>query len=334
MERHRGGRRLAERNARVVRVGSPLFDYVTGVAGCCVQRITRPRSRTGEKIARRSFCLAHIVDVATPVADSSYVTRAVARPTSRPLSPSPTPSPSKITATMLLLQLNPSPTLRPLYQLLSSLYLTSSARARPLLVFSFSFFLAPILHIYPFRSLLHHPRLHPHLYFLLSSFPCFSIIVLLFAFFSVFSIIFLYYYHVYPHHCHYYYYYSSLSCSSFFNLLISLFYSCLLAPSASLRPPASSSSFPAPRMKYFPGAHAFLPLPLSFSLGSPRAFIIPRVLLLLSFPRVSSSPLALSLSPWVDLSFFLHEVNEPRSSLKRCLLDPLITRWRTRLHGV
>lgn len=129
MERHRGGRRLAERNARVVRVGSPLFDYVTGVAGCCVQRITRPRSRTGEKIARRSFCLAHIVDVATPVADSSYVTRAVARPTSRPLSPSPTPSPSKITATMLLLQLNPSPTLRPLYQLLSSLFLRSSSPA-------------------------------------------------------------------------------------------------------------------------------------------------------------------------------------------------------------
>lgn len=319
MERHRGGRRLAERNARVVRVGSPLFDYVTGVAGCCVQRITRPRSRTGEKIARRSFCLAHIVDVATPVADSSYVTRAVARPTSRPLSPSPTPSPSKITATMLLLQLNPSPTLRPLYQLLSSLYLTSSAPARPLLVFSFSFFLAPILHIYPFRSLLHHPRLHPHLYFLLSSFPCFSIIVLLFAFFSVFSIIFLYYYHVYPHHyCHYYYYYSSLSCSSFFNLLISLFYSCLLAPSASLRPLASSSSFPAPRMKYFPGAHAFLPLhSLFLSRLTTRFYYTARFASTLIPSRLLFPPRALSIP--LGGSLFLPARSERASQLIKAM---------------
>lgn len=136
--------------------------------GCRVQRITRSlyARRTGEKIARRSFRLAHIVDVATPVADSSYVTRAVARPTSRPLSPSPTPSPSKITATMLLLQLNlpPQPFARftsfsPPFISLPPLELACCS------VFSFSFFLAPILHIYiySFYSLLHHPRLHPHL---------------------------------------------------------------------------------------------------------------------------------------------------------------------------
>lgn len=189
-----------------LRVARPPFITLLECIGRCATRL-RSRSGRAKKSREEAFARA-LVDVATPVADSSYVTRAVARPTSRPLSPSPTPSPSKITATMLLLQLNPPPpplTLRPLYQLLSSLYLTSSVRALAPRFF-LSFFLAHTDPPYPRVATSSSP----------SSAPLF--LLLLFhhhpphLLFSVFSIIFLYYYHVYYH----YYYYCFLSCSSFF----------------------------------------------------------------------------------------------------------------------
>lgn len=90
-----------------LRVARPPFITLLECIGRCATRL-RSRSGRAKKSREEAFARA-LVDVATPVADSSYVTRAVARPTSRPLSPSPTPSPSKITATMLLLQLNPPP---------------------------------------------------------------------------------------------------------------------------------------------------------------------------------------------------------------------------------
>lgn len=128
-----------------LRVARPPFITLLECIGRCATRL-RSRSGRAKKSREEAFARA-LVDVATPVADSSYVTRAVARPTSRPLSPSPTPSPSKITATMLLLQLNPPPPPNPSPALPASLlplshFLRSSACS--------SFF--PLLFPRPYRS--------------------------------------------------------------------------------------------------------------------------------------------------------------------------------------
>lgn len=232
--------------------------------------------------------------MATPVADSSYVTRAVARPT-RPLSPSPTPSPSKITTTLLLLQLNP-PTLCPLYRLLLSLSYFLLGVFAPRFFHSF---LGSIFHILSACSIrcyiilafiltslisLLPPRLYPPFILLF----LFSFCFLFFTIFLVFSIIFLYYYYVYHHH-RFYYYYCFLPCC-FFNPLISLYspprslsctavlYLCtlllLLSDRWSLPRPLVVSPYPCPRRLVWNIflERAFLPLHSRFT----TCFYIPR----------------------------------------------------------
>lgn len=236
--------------------------------------------------------------MATPVADSSYVTRAVARPT-RPLSPSPTPSPSKITTTLLLLQLNP-PTLCPLYRLLLSLSYFLLGVFAPRFFHSF---LGSIFHILSACSI----RCYIILAFILTSlisllpprpYPpfillfLFSFCFLFFTIFLVFSIIFLYYYYVYHHH-RFYYYYCFLPCCFF--LILSFLFTlrhvrlvappfCISArcsfysPTAGLYlAPSSSHLTPVPDASYeiFSWSAPFCP----YTLGSLRAFIFHVLLL-------------------------------------------------------
>lgn len=298
--------------------------------------------------------------MATPVADSSYVTRAVARPT-RPLSPSPTPSPSKITATLLLLQLNP-PTLCPLYRLLLSLsyfllgvfaprffhsflgsifHILSACSTRCYIILAF--ILTSLISLLP-------PRLYPPFILLF----LFSFCFLFFTTFLVFSIIFLYYYYVYHHH-RFYYYYCFLPC---FFLILSFLSTlrhvrlvappfCISArcsfysPTAGLYlAPSSSHLAPVPDALYeiFSWSAPFCPYTLSVHyvlLYSTFCFYPSD--LPLSFSHVSTLSYAVLVSWLAPSPFMLYRstrANEPRSSLKRCLLDPLITRWRARLHGV
>lgn len=106
-----------------------------------------------------------------------------------------------------------------------------------------------------------------------------------------------------------------------------------LAPSSSHLAPVTDASY-----EIFSWSAPFCPYTLSVHyvlLYSTFCFYPSD--LPLSFSHVSTLPYAVLVSWLAPSPFMLYRstrANEPRSSLKRCLLDPLITRWRARLHGV